>query len=74
MMPGQDGLDLLAQVRETSDVPVILLTAKADEGDRVIGLRSGADDYVVEALLDRRAGGASRPCCAGPNTAARRPC
>ncbi len=48
MMPGQDGLDLLAQVRQTSDVPVILLTAKADEGDRVIGLRSGADDYVVK--------------------------
>ena len=48
MMPGQDGLDLLAQIRQTSDVPVILLTAKADEGDRVIGLRSGADDYVVK--------------------------
>jgi DNA-binding response OmpR family regulator len=48
MMPGQDGLDLLAQVRRTSDVPVILLTAKADEGDRVVGLRSGADDYVVK--------------------------
>ncbi|MDQ1418543.1 MAG: hypothetical protein QOJ52_505 [Acidimicrobiaceae bacterium] len=51
MMPGQDGLDLLAQLRRTSDVPVILLTAKADEGDRVLGLRSGADDYVVKPFF-----------------------
>ena len=48
MMPGQDGLDFLAQLRRTSDVPVILLTAKSDESDRVLGLRSGADDYVVK--------------------------
>jgi DNA-binding response OmpR family regulator len=48
MMPGQDGLDLLAELRRTSDVPVILVTAKGDEGDRVIGLRAGADDYVVK--------------------------
>lgn len=48
MMPGQDGLDILTQLRQTSDVPVILLTAKGDEGDRVIGLRAGADDYVVK--------------------------
>jgi two-component system, OmpR family, phosphate regulon response regulator PhoB len=48
MMPGQDGLELLAQVRRTSDVPVIMLTAKSDEADRVLGLRSGADDYVVK--------------------------
>jgi DNA-binding response OmpR family regulator len=51
MMPGQDGLDLLAQLRQTSNVPVILLTAKADEGDRVLGLRSGADDYVVKPFF-----------------------
>lgn len=48
MMPGQDGIDLLAQLRQTSDVPVILLSAKSGEGDRVLGLRSGADDYVVK--------------------------
>ena len=48
MMPGQDGLDLLAQIRKTSTMPVILLTAKSDEGDRVVGLRSGADDYIVK--------------------------
>jgi DNA-binding response OmpR family regulator len=46
MMPGLDGLDVLAHVRRTSDVPVILLTAKDDENDRIVGLRLGADDYV----------------------------
>lgn len=48
MMPGLDGLDLLATLRRTSDVPVILLSAKSSEADRVVGLRLGADDYVVK--------------------------
>jgi len=48
MMPGQDGLDALAVLRRTSDVPVILLSAKDGESDRVVGLRLGADDYVVK--------------------------
>ena len=48
MMPGQDGLDALAVLRRTSDVPVILLTAKNTETDRVVGLRLGADDYITK--------------------------
>lgn len=48
MMPGQDGLDVLEAVRRTSDLPVILLTAKGDEADRVLGFHFGADDYVVK--------------------------
>ena len=48
MMPGQDGLDVLAVLRRTSDVPVIMLTAKDDEVSRVVGLRLGADDYVTK--------------------------
>ena len=48
MMPGQSGLDVLAVLRRSSDVPVIILTAKDDETDRVVGLRLGADDYVVK--------------------------
>ncbi len=48
MMPGQDGLDVLEVLRRTSAVPVILLTAKGDEADRVLGFRFGADDYVVK--------------------------
>jgi DNA-binding response OmpR family regulator len=48
MMPGQDGLEVLEGLRRTSDVPVILLTAKGEEADRVLGFRFGADDYVVK--------------------------
>lgn len=48
MMPGQDGLDVLEVLRRTSAMPVILLTAKGDEADRVLGFRFGADDYVVK--------------------------
>ena len=48
MMPGQDGLDVLEGMRRTNDVPVILLTAKSEEADRVLGFRFGADDYVVK--------------------------
>jgi len=48
MMPGRDGFDVLAALRRTTDVPVILVTAKDHENDRVVGLRLGADDYVVK--------------------------
>jgi two-component system, OmpR family, phosphate regulon response regulator PhoB len=48
MLAGEDGLELLAELRRRNDVPVILLTAKGDESDRVLGLRLGADDYVVK--------------------------
>jgi two-component system alkaline phosphatase synthesis response regulator PhoP len=47
-LPVQDGLDVLANVRRESEVPVILVTARSDESDRVVGLRMGADDYVVK--------------------------
>ncbi|MEL6285717.1 MAG: response regulator, partial [Pseudomonadota bacterium] len=46
MMPGEDGLSLLSAVREKDDTPVILLTARGMAGDRIEGLRRGADDYV----------------------------
>jgi len=48
MLDGEDGLEILATIRRTSDVPVILLTAKVGETDRVLGLRLGADDYVTK--------------------------
>lgn len=48
MLPGQDGLEVLELLRRESAVPVILLTAKGDEADRVLGFRFGADDYVVK--------------------------
>ena len=48
MMPARDGLDVLGDLRQTSDVPVILVSALGEEADRVLGLKMGADDYVVK--------------------------
>ena len=53
MMPGEDGLSLCRHIAATSDVPVILLTAKAEETDRIVGLEMGADDYVVKPFSPR---------------------
>jgi len=48
MLAGEDGLELLIELRRAHNVPVILLTGRGDEADRVLGLRMGADDYVVK--------------------------
>ena len=48
MMPGMDGLSAMAELRKTSNVPVILLTAKSEDTDKVLGLNLGADDYVTK--------------------------
>ena len=53
MLPEVDGLEVLRQLRQTSDVYVIMLTAKADEADKVIGLGLGADDYVTKPFSPR---------------------
>jgi two-component system, OmpR family, phosphate regulon response regulator PhoB len=53
MLPGTDGLSILRQLRATGDIPVILLTARAEEVDRVLGLELGADDYVVKPFSTR---------------------
>ena len=48
MLPGKDGVTILKEIRGFSDLPVIILTAKTDEFDKVIGLESGADDYITK--------------------------
>ncbi|MEM7223057.1 MAG: response regulator [Pseudomonadota bacterium] len=53
MMPGEDGLSLCRHLRETSGLPVILLTAMAEETDRVVGLEIGADDYLTKPFNPR---------------------
>ncbi|HEY5882783.1 MAG TPA: response regulator transcription factor [Nakamurella sp.] len=53
MLPGMDGLEVCREVRRTSTVPVIMLTALGQESDRVIGLEYGADDYVVKPFSPR---------------------
>ena len=47
-LPGRDGLDVTRELRRTSNVPIVMLTARGDETDRVAGLELGADDYVVK--------------------------
>ncbi|MFG1284219.1 response regulator [Xanthobacter autotrophicus] len=53
MMPGEDGLALCRFLRSTTDLPVILLTAMAEETDRIVGLEIGADDYVTKPFSPR---------------------
>ncbi len=48
MMPGLDGLDLVRKIRTSSNIPIILLTARASEQDKLIGLELGADDYITK--------------------------
>ena len=47
-LPGMDGLDVTRRLRATSSVPIIMLTARREETDRVVGLELGADDYVIK--------------------------
>lgn len=73
MMPGEDGISLTGSLRQVSDVPILLLTAKAEGEDRVKGLEAGADDYLtkpfeprelllrINNLLRRRSPGAAKP-------------
>jgi two-component system OmpR family response regulator len=53
MMPGEDGLSLCRHLRETTDIPVILLTAMVEDTDRVVGLEIGADDYLTKPFNPR---------------------
>jgi len=69
MLPGVDGLEITRRVRRESDVPILMLTARAEEGDKILGFELGADDYLtkpfsprelvarVRALLRRTSGG-----------------
>jgi len=72
MLPGVSGIDVLKTLRHTSDIPVIMLTARGDDVDRILGLEFGADDYIskpfnprellarIKAILRRSGSGASR--------------
>lgn len=53
MMPGEDGLSFTRHIRATSETPVILLTARVEDTERIIGLEMGADDYVVKPFNPR---------------------
>jgi DNA-binding response OmpR family regulator len=53
MLPGLDGFEVCRRIRRTDQVPIILLTARSDDIDVVVGLESGADDYVVKPVQPR---------------------
>ena len=53
MLPGLDGFEVLKQIRRKSDVPVLMLTARGDEADRIVGLEIGADDYLPKTFSTR---------------------
>lgn len=53
MLPGMDGLEVCRRLRENGPVPVVMLTARGDEDDRILGLEVGADDYVTKPFSPR---------------------
>ena len=53
MLPDGSGFDVCRELRRTSDVPIVMLTARGDEADRIVGLEMGADDYVVKPFSAR---------------------
>ena len=53
MMPGLDGIEVCKRIRAKSNIPIVMLTAKGDETDRVVGLELGADDYVAKPFSPR---------------------
>ena len=73
MLPGKDGLAICREIRQFSEVPIVMVTARVEEIDRLLGLELGADDYVckpysprevvarVKAVLRRTMGGSGRP-------------
>lgn len=74
MLPKVDGLEVCRRLRRDSQVPIIMLTARGDETDRIVGLEIGADDYVAKPFSPRelvaRAKSVLRRASAGPMTAA----
>lgn len=53
MLPGLDGLEICRRIRQTSNVPIIMITARGEEVDRLLGLEVGADDYIVKPFSPR---------------------
>ncbi len=66
MLPRVDGLEVCRRLRAESTVPIIMLTARDDELDKVLGLELGADDYITKPFSIREFRSASARSCAGP--------
>lgn len=64
MLPGRSSFDLCGDVRAASQEPIMMLTARSEESDRVVGLKAGADDYVTKPFSQRELLAASGRSCA----------
>lgn len=64
MLPDMDGFDVCRKIREHSRVPIIMLTARGEVADRILGLEMGADDYLPKPLSRASWSPVSRRCCA----------
>lgn len=73
MIPHIDGIEVCRRIRATSDVYIIMVTAKADEVDRVVGLEVGADDYLTKPFSPRELVARVRACLRRPRGAAHAP-
>jgi DNA-binding response OmpR family regulator len=65
MLPHKDGFEILREVRTTFSVPVIMLTARGEDADRIVGLELGADDYLPKPFNPRELLARIGPCCEG---------
>ena len=70
-LPGRDGLDVAREIRLWSDTPIVMLTARGDETDRIVGLEIGADDYVVKPFSPKELVARVRAVLRRTRTAAR---
>jgi two-component system response regulator MtrA len=68
MLPGMNGIDVCRAIRSESGVPIVMLTAKTDTVDIVLGLESGADDYVVKPFKPKELVARIRAGCGAPRT------
>jgi DNA-binding response OmpR family regulator len=73
MLPGTDGLSLCRWIRARSDLPVIMLTARGEEADKIVGLELGADDYVTKPFSPRELAARVRSVLRRSDTAPRKP-
>jgi DNA-binding response OmpR family regulator len=70
-LPGRDGLDVAREIRRWSNTPIVMLTARGDETDRIVGLEIGADDYVVKPFSPKELVARVRAVLRRTRTAAR---
>ena len=67
-LPQLDGLDVTRSIRKESNVPIIMLTARSEESDKLIGLELGADDYITKPFIRKSWSRAFAACCAASST------